>query len=1133
MVINHMTNPSISISQRYKSSTRIDSELEDYQSFVDDFILHGTAISTLNTISSAYAGSEQRAYTFTGPYGVGKSTIALYLSTLLSTKKAEREYAQAKLTKADKSLKNFTELFEVKKGWKVIKHVCGLEAPANAILISLYNAFNIDHSLSKVKKLTDEQCLQEIKSTLANTPKKQDGVLLLLDEMGKALDYQSRNNKDLYLFQALADIAQQAKRPVMLMGFLHQSFSDYAKNKDAVAQKEWGKVQGRYRDLSYNPSIDESLVLVGDSISKDKKTTSSLEKNHKPLVEEVLTAFTLQNRNAKALLKTLPLDPLVSILLGPISRRRFSQNERSLFGFLSSHEKFGFREFIAENYIGTNTERKLYQPEQLWDYLHHNLHHLIVTSHDSKAWLEGCDAIHRAEQKGSELHVSITKVIALLTIFGFHHHLHAKREFIANYFYAKGVQKKKVKEAIKDLEEWTIVIYRQNHRALFVFQGSDIDINTMVLEQIEAVSEGVDWTSVCESNQNILATAHYHRTGTMRWANVKLINKLDDEYLAKITSAPFTGQAFLNFILPASAPAMRVIREATADIPYVAIGDYANLQALKSAAIELIALEKIARDEEKINHDLIAKNELKTRTTFARQRIDNEMKIVFSQASWSHLGNKIGTKPLSVHASSIADEIFHLAPCVQNELVNRSKPSGSANTAIRKLLHAMLNNGNQEDLGFTDSAFPPEKAIYLSCLKSKGWHCKTEEGFLFPSQWSVKAKKANAEMYTLWKDGTDYIKNSDVMITLDDLYNRWMQPPFGLTSGLCKIYGLALLKSLDGKIAYYDQDSTKQFIFIPELDEELIDKVYKHPKEAGIRYFHISDIQTHLLDTLAESTLGNDVKNDKVLGIAKHIVKIVHTLPTWVKKTSGDNFTNASENRGLSREARTFRNKVIKANDPYNLVLEELPQIFGIDVSEKGSDKKLAHSLKSSIEELSGQHEMLLSGFKSILLDGLSAKLDDDLLMRCRVVSKAAQRPNIKELANRLIKVIEGKAKFELIINLAIGAPERNWTDLNIRNGLDELQNICTQFRRIESFSTSQENSKNESKPLAMMTTDNSGKYVSYESFIMHGLDDDKEVKSTIKAVNASLKSLSKEKKIASLTTLLSSLMEKEAVTDE
>ena len=48
--------------------------------------MHGTAVNVLDTLSRDFSGSEQRAYTLTGPYGSGKSTIALFLSSLLSSK---------------------------------------------------------------------------------------------------------------------------------------------------------------------------------------------------------------------------------------------------------------------------------------------------------------------------------------------------------------------------------------------------------------------------------------------------------------------------------------------------------------------------------------------------------------------------------------------------------------------------------------------------------------------------------------------------------------------------------------------------------------------------------------------------------------------------------------------------------------------------------------------------------------------------------------------------------------------------------------------------------------------------------------------------------------------------------------
>ena len=1130
MVSDKMISQLVSINQRYKTSIKIDSQRIDFKNFIDDFVLHGTAINILDTISRDYSGSAQRAYTLTGPYGSGKSTIALFLSSLLSNNKKERVYANQKIGSSLGSLNDFSTRFVVKKGWHVIKHVCGLESPANAILMSTYKAFNIDFDLNEVKLLSDDECLSEIKKTITKKNSKSDGVLLLLDEMGKALDYQSRANKDLHLFQSLADIAQQSETEVLLIGFLHQAFTDYAKNKDSVAQKDWAKVQGRYVDLSFNPSIDESLILVGDSIQKAIEITDPLESKYKELIIDVVSTFAHQSRNSIALIKTLPLDPLVSLLLGPISRRRFSQNERSIFGFLSSHEKFGFRAFLAENYTVNVASYQLYSPTNLWDYLHHNLHHLIVTSNDSKAWLEGCDAIYRASQKGADLHVAIIKLIALFTIFGFHHHLHAKREFVIRYFSKLSHEKGEIEQALFDLEAWTVIIYRQKHDALFVFQGSDIDIHTLVLERIEAVSEGVDWTSVCENTQNILATAHYHRTGTMRWANTRLISKVDAVLLQSLKEVPVTGESFLSYLLPANANVEKELLKSGVDLPYASIGKVLSLENLKSVAIELIALEQIAKEEKKINHDLIAKNELKNRTVLAKQNVLKELEIAFKQASWTYEGIVLKSQPLSVSASEIADEIYYKAPEVLNELVNRSKPSGSANSAIRKLMERMLNHGDERDLGFSDDSFPPEKGIYLSCLKSKGWHCETEEGFTFPRSWSGMPSSIGNNMRSLWEDGVEFIKSSNDMITMAELYERWMRPPFGLTAGLCKIYGLALLKSLEGQVAFYDLDSTKQFIFIPELDIELVTKIYKHPAEAGVRYFKISEIQTHLLDTLAAATIGNRVTDDTILGIAKHIVKIVHTLPAWVKKTSGEGFSKETD-QGLTNEARAFRNKVISANDPYKLILEDLPSIFGIDLNDKDADTKLAYRLKTAIEDLSAQHDMLLSGFKAIILTSLSAEFDIDLKNRCQQVVSMAQRPNVKELALRIIKYIDNPSKFEIIITLAAGTPEKNWTDKHLRNGLDELQNLCIQFRRIESFGNISQ--QQFSKPLAFITTDSEGNYKEYSSFIKHDLEDDNEVILAANDIQTSISNISKEKQIATLSHLLSNLMEEAEASDD
>ena len=50
------------------------------------------------------------------------------------------------------------------------------------------------------------------------------------------------------------------------------------------------------------------------------------------------------------------------------SRARFAQNERSVFGFLSSAEPAGFQEFLQTTEAGEAT----YDPAWLWDYLASN-----------------------------------------------------------------------------------------------------------------------------------------------------------------------------------------------------------------------------------------------------------------------------------------------------------------------------------------------------------------------------------------------------------------------------------------------------------------------------------------------------------------------------------------------------------------------------------------------------------------------------------------------------------------------------------------------------------------------------------------------------------------------------------------
>jgi hypothetical protein len=109
-----------------------------------------------------------------------------------------------------------------------------------------------------------------------------------------------------------------------------------------------------------------------------------------------------------------PLHPATSLLLGPISRRRFGQKERSVFSFLCSREPGAFSSFIEK----THEPEVSYEPSRLWDYMELNLESAILSSSDACRWAEAADAVERARRKGTALHVRIAKTIALCDVFG-------------------------------------------------------------------------------------------------------------------------------------------------------------------------------------------------------------------------------------------------------------------------------------------------------------------------------------------------------------------------------------------------------------------------------------------------------------------------------------------------------------------------------------------------------------------------------------------------------------------------------------------------------------------------------------------------------------------------------------------
>jgi hypothetical protein len=154
----------------------------------------------------------------------------------------------------------------------------------------------------------------------------------------------------------------------------------------------------------------EVLARVIESDRRRKKTTS--------VVQAVAKCIAASSGNEKTLSDVLercsPLHPLVAALLGPISRRRFGQNQRSLFGFLNSAEPHGFQDFLRDA-----EDDACYLPDRLWDYLRANLEPSILASPDGHRWSMAVESIERCETRcGDDLYLKSLKALAPIDLQG-------------------------------------------------------------------------------------------------------------------------------------------------------------------------------------------------------------------------------------------------------------------------------------------------------------------------------------------------------------------------------------------------------------------------------------------------------------------------------------------------------------------------------------------------------------------------------------------------------------------------------------------------------------------------------------------------------------------------------------------
>ena len=718
----------VRVARRFRRAVRIDADLRD-PAALEGFLCPQSSADVLENMARHAAENGQGAFTWTGPYGGGKSSLVVALSAALNGNEAIRGRAAEALSSQTATL--LAEALPPRKsGWRILPVVGRRGRPEQIIGEALVKSRLLRGQIPR--RWTEQGVLDALSRIAARNPRNYGGLVVFLDEMGKFLEAAARGEADIHLFQQMAELASRSNRRLIVVGILHQAFAEYAHRLSREMRGEWSKIQGRFVDLVVNAAPDEQIDILSRAVENENvRRTKRLEKLAAGAAE--IASGQPDSVLADYLQECRPLHPVVSCLLGPVSRRRFGQNQRSIFGFLNSAEPQGFQDFLRSAADGD-----LYGPERLWDYLRVNLEPSILASPDGYRWALAADALRRCEDKGGgALHLRLLKTVALADMLKDRSGLPASPRLLQLALPA--CRPPQIEKTLDRLQQWRLIEFRKYEGAWAIFEGSDFDIDRAV-EQARAETGETDFASLnaLAGLQPIVAKRHYHETGALRWFDVGIVplSGLKDA-AAREPSRGALGSFFLA--LPAQGEtqveAEAICRAAVRQNREwdIIVGTSRHGRSIPELTAELTAFERVRDETPELQGDRVAREQVRARVADAQARLESELTRAFDGALWrSSLAPD--AEPLSpaarnALASDLADARFPQAPRLPNELLCRMKPSSSAAAARNALLRRMVGNEGEPRLGI--EGFPAEGGLFDSLLDAAGLYRETPAGLRF------------------------------------------------------------------------------------------------------------------------------------------------------------------------------------------------------------------------------------------------------------------------------------------------------------------------------------------------------------------------------------------------------------------
>lgn len=821
---------------------------------------------------------------------------------------------------------------------------------------SITNVF-AEHFEVKAKRTETENILSEIFNRYYDLGKKNPLLIIVIDEFGKFLEYAAQNSpeKELYFIQQLAEFANNSEYNILLVTTMHQNFDAYAFSLTSSQKQEWTKVKGRFKEITFNEPVEQLLFLAAEHLNK-KSIASSNDKTVKKVLELTLKtkAFNTNTDYLTEIAERLyPLDMLAASII-TVSLQRYGQNERSLFSFLEATDYTGL------NSLEWKKQNPYYNIACVYDYLVFNFYSFINSrfNPDFAAWSAIKNTLEQAErvfENNIVNYAKIIKAIGLLNITAATGAL-LDKPFLVNYSkLCLGINN--AESLIEELEKRKIILFRTYSKKYVLFEGTDLDIQSALIDAGNRLSEISDVPTLLNKNYQlplVFAKQFSYTSGSPRFFEYKI-----SDY--PIDIAP-TGEidGFINLIFSDKFLINEVKKKSTDQNEAILYGVYKNSKSIKDLLFEIEKTKQVIQEQERAN-DKIAIRELtiimQHQQNLLNHKILNSFYSKSKEIVWVYHGEikeVSSKKEFNKLLSQICEQVYSEAPKFFNELVNKHKISSSIHTAKKNYLRALVNNWSQPDLGFEKTKFPPEKTIYLSLIKENGIELYSDE-INFTTTVSKKSSFKN-----LWNTSEKFLDSAKAsrrkICELSEMLSR---RPFKLKQGFIDFWIPTFLFIKRNDFALFGEGG-----YIPILNDENLELLIKYPEDFEIKTFDIEGVKLDIFNSyrvFLNQDSKKNITNNTFIETIKPFLTFYRGLPEYSKIT-----------KRLKPETIAIREAIANSKDPEQSFFEAFPAALGYStdklVKSKSELRSYINKLQDSIRELRTCIDSLNNRFEDFII---------------------------------------------------------------------------------------------------------------------------------------------------------------------